>query len=463
MGERKKGERERREREQRKREKGERMEREKRKIEEQKKRWFEPDQYQHITSCVCVSCPSLPQRIHLLTSLFVHLRAQYGSQTLFNALHGSSDHDQASRELAFFFPSFRRPSPDSNPEPPVERTLALIRPDAARENRGMSASFTHTHTQSKEILSRINDAGFTVAMQREMMLTEEQVRLFYSSHQDQDYFPSLLENMTSGPVLALALVKNGAVELWRTILGPKDPVKAKNEQPDSCTGLRAQFTVENSCINQLHGSNSSEEAEKEISFFFPPEETLAVIKPDSEHKEEILQEIQARGFTISRLKDTVLSREMAEEFYKEHQGKPFFEQLVEYMCRGPCTMLVLTKENAVQDWRAAMGPTDPSEAREKAPESLRARFAKDLLENAVHGSSNLEHAQQKIHFIFGDIDSMSIHDDASPALETEESFAELRNLQSSRSPSLNEADETNPDHPESQEGSETLQDSGQLF
>lgn len=53
--------------------------------------------------------------------------------------------------------------------------------------------------------------------------------------------------------------------------------------------------------------------------------------------EEILDKIQARGFTISRLKDTVLSREMAEEFYKEHRDKPFFSQLVDYMCRWVLT------------------------------------------------------------------------------------------------------------------------------
>ncbi|XP_027878802.1 thioredoxin domain-containing protein 3 homolog isoform X2 [Xiphophorus couchianus] len=332
------------------------------------------------------------------------LRAQYGTETLFNAVHGSADSDQANRELAFFFPNFRTASDaeQDGEEERVERTLALIRPDVARENRD-------------EILAQIHKSGFTVALQKEVMLTEEQVKQFYFQHVDKDYFPALMRNMTSGPVLALALVRKGAVHHWKNILGPPDLHKAKEEDPEC---LRAKFAVENEPINQLHGSANPEEAERELNFFFPQQRTLAVIKPDAleEHRDTILEEIQGRGFTVAQLKETLLSREMAEEFYKEQREKPFFTQLVDFMCRGPCMMLVLTKENAVEEWRAMMGPSNPEKAKEISPQSLRARFAADILHNSVHGSSNEQHAEEKIRFVFGDISA-----DAAPADDSETS------------------------------------------
>ncbi|XP_046902971.1 thioredoxin domain-containing protein 6 [Hypomesus transpacificus] len=369
------------------------------------------------------------------------LRAQYGTQTLFNAVHGSEDSDQASRELAFFFPNFRNDSvaEQDEAEGRVERTLALIRPDAARESRD-------------EILSRIHEAGFEVALQREVMLSEEQVRQFYSQHVDQDYFPALLKNMTSGPVLALALVRTGAVNHWRSLLGPQDVSRAKEEKPDC---LRAQFAVDSEPLNQLHGSGSKEEAQQELSFFFPKQHTLALIKPDAmdQHKDVILDEIHQGGFSITRQQETVLSREMAEEFYKDHRDKPFYNQLVEFMCRGPCMMLVLTKENAVEEWRAMMGPTDPNKAKDSSPNSLRARFASDILQNSVHGSSTLQHAEEKIHFLFGDVTSYGDLPSASLSHHIDDekehnSFVDMMHSDVSRSSTTELKDLTDPRSPE---------------
>lgn len=70
---------------------------------------------------------------------------------------------------------------------------------------------------------------------------------------------------------------------------------------------------------------------------------------------------------------------------------------------GPCMMLILNKENAVEEWRAMMGPADPEQAKATCPNSMRARFASDILHNSLHGASTEERAKEKIHFIFGDI------------------------------------------------------------
>nr|XP_005999168.1 PREDICTED: thioredoxin domain-containing protein 3 homolog [Latimeria chalumnae] len=319
------------------------------------------------------------------------LRALYGTEKVFNAVHGSDNTEQASRELAFFFPDFK---PYFEPEPKhrsteVERTLAIIRPELLAKKKD-------------EILQKIQEAGFTIAMEKEMMLTEEQVKEFYKEHRGEDYFPALLQQMTSGPVLALALARKDAVAHWKYLLGPKRVAKAKEMVPES---LRAQFAMESSSINDLHGSSDPNEAEKELSFFFPVEKTFATIKPDikQDQKAEIIKKIEEGGFTISRMCEMLLSRDMAEEFYKEHKGKEFFEDLIDNMCQGPCLLMVLSKENAVQEWRKLMGPTDPAKAKEEDPDSLRAKFATSILKNAVHGASNSNHAIEKINFIFGDI------------------------------------------------------------
>ncbi|XP_051878791.1 thioredoxin domain-containing protein 6 [Pristis pectinata] len=320
------------------------------------------------------------------------LRALYGTEKLFNAVHGCDDKEQAARELAFFFPNFGASSEAQNyaePGQSVEKTLALIRSDILKEKKD-------------SILQKISEAGLMVALQKEILLTEKQVYEFYREHTEAEYFPALLQSMTSGPVLALALVSNDAVARWKNLLGPKDVRQAKEEAPES---LRAQFAVESVPINQLHGSSTPQEAEKELKFFFQMEHTLAVIKPDAveNHRDEIIQKIEEGGFIISQMDEKILSRELAEEFYKEHKGKEFFDKLIDYMTEGPSLIMILSKENAVEEWRSLMGPTDPEEAKKIAPDSLRAKFAKDVLRNSLHGPADQMQAIEKIQFLFGDI------------------------------------------------------------
>ena len=82
----------------------------------------------------------------------------------------------------------------------------------------------------------------------------------------------------SGPFLVLALAREDAIEGWRQLLGPKKVEEAKEEAPES---LRSQYSVEDVEINPLHGSSDPEEACKEVEYFFPTEQTVAVIKPNA--------------------------------------------------------------------------------------------------------------------------------------------------------------------------------------
>ncbi|XP_074996838.1 thioredoxin domain-containing protein 3 [Calonectris borealis] len=307
------------------------------------------------------------------------------TESILNICDVQDSVEDASRQLAFFFPNF-----DKKTDQKIEKTLALIRPSLLKERR-------------HSIMQRIKDDGFKIAMQKEIILSEEQIREFYKEHENQDYFPALLEQMTSGPTLVLALTRENAIAHWRYLLGPKTVEEAKRENPNS---LRAQYAINNIPIGQLHGSSTPDDAEKELQFFFPQEHTLALIKPAAakEHKDDIMQKVKDAGFAISKIKEESLTHEMATQFYKDHEGKPFFEDLVSCMTEGPSVVMILTKENAVEEWRQLMGPCDPELAKETSPESIRAQFAQDILSNAVHGSSTREHALKSIECVFGELD-----------------------------------------------------------
>ena len=130
--------------------------------------------------------------------------------------------------------------------------------------------------------------------------------------------------------------------------------------------------------------------------------TLSIIKPDAVKRHligAILARFEQQGFNIAAAKIVQLNREQAEGFYAEHQGKPFFEPLVEYMISAPVFVSVLEKENAVQDYRTLMGTTNPETAAEG---TIRRDFALNQRENSVHGSDSPESAAREIAYFFVD-------------------------------------------------------------
>ena len=128
--------------------------------------------------------------------------------------------------------------------------------------------------------------------------------------------------------------------------------------------------------------------------------TLILVKPDAFARGltgEIIARFERKGLTITALKYTTLDRQLAEQHYAEHQGKPFFEELVSFITSGPLVAMVLEGHEAVKAARQVIGATNPLEA---ATGSIRGDFALEVGKNMVHGSDSDESAEREANLFF---------------------------------------------------------------
>ena len=134
------------------------------------------------------------------------------------------------------------------------------------------------------------------------------------------------------------------------------------------------------------------------------EQTLSIIKPDATKRNltgKINSKLEDSGLKIIAQKRILLSKTQAEDFYKVHQERPFYNDLVKFMISGPVVVQVLEGENAVSKNREIMGATNPDEAEDG---TIRKEFAVSLEANSVHGSDSLENAKIEISFFFSQIE-----------------------------------------------------------
>jgi len=135
------------------------------------------------------------------------------------------------------------------------KTLAIIKPDAVSDG------------YIGEIISMITKAGFKIKAMKMVHLTVNQAKSFYEVHKERPFYNDLVEYMTSGPCVPIALEKENAVEDYRILIGATDPAQAAE-------GTVRKLYARNKQFNAVHGSDSDENAEKEIAFFFSKQELL---------------------------------------------------------------------------------------------------------------------------------------------------------------------------------------------
>ena len=132
------------------------------------------------------------------------------------------------------------------------------------------------------------------------------------------------------------------------------------------------------------------------------EQTLSIIKPDAVERNlenEIKTIFQKNGFKIVKEKKLKLEKSEAEQFYKVHETKPFYNDLCTYLSSGTIVVMILEKENAIKSNRELMGATDPSKAEVG---TLRKLFGKSIDKNSVHGSDSSDNEKIEIDFFFKD-------------------------------------------------------------
>ncbi|XP_032319677.1 nucleoside diphosphate kinase 7 isoform X6 [Camelus ferus] len=264
-----------------------------------------------------------------------------------------------------------------------EKTLALIKPDAV--------------PKAGEIIEIINKAGFTLTKLKMMTLSRKEATDFHIDHQSRPFLNELIQFITSGPVIAMEILRDDAICEWKRLLGPANSGLARTDAPGS---IRALFGTDG-IKNAAHGPDSFACAAREMELFFPSSGvcgpantakftncTCCIVKPHAVSEGllgKIVMAIRDAGFEISAMQMFNMDRVNVEEFYEVYKGVVSeYNEMVTEMYSGPCVAMEIQQNNSTMTFREFCGPADPEIARHLRPGTLRAIFGKTKIQNAVH-------------------------------------------------------------------------------
>ncbi|CAL5978926.1 Nucleoside_diphosphate kinase [Hexamita inflata] len=281
-----------------------------------------------------------------------------------------------------------------------ERTCAIVKPHAYGANPNIF----------KDLLRELHKNQLAVSRLQLSQLTPQDAAQFYAEHVSKPFYPSLQQMITSGPALIIELVGDQAVQKWRNIIGPTDPRQALPQH------LRSKYGI-SVTENAFHGSATPQEAEREIQIAFqlrplcaPEHSRTAVIVIEPTFKAQygdILSHLftqinQVSGLVVSGIHSADPVAADIDELFKAYQGViPNWRSYCDAFDDGVCIAIELTGSNdVIQNARNIVGPFDPEIAKLLKPQSVRAVFGKDCVQNAVFVTDIAEEAEIHSDFWF---------------------------------------------------------------
>lgn len=291
----------------------------------------------------------------------------------------------------------------------MQKTFAMLKPNVIHK--------------LGELLKRIISSNFHIANIKMIKLTKEEASDICSD-QDSTNITYIVNYLTSGPILALELLGDNAISRWLEIIGPEDSDEARSKAP---TSLRACYGKDK-IHNAIHGSENDEAAEKELQFFFPNPKsgkkgppntatlencTCCIIKPHAVQAKlvgDIIDDIQKAGYIISAVQQFNVNPFDAEEFLEVYKGVlPDYAAMVGELQSGPCIVMEIKHQDEKFDvqgeFRKLCGPMDPDIARQVRPDTLRAKYGKTKVQNALHCSDLPEDGMLEVEYFFKILDS----------------------------------------------------------
>ncbi|XP_046966392.1 nucleoside diphosphate kinase 7 isoform X2 [Vanessa cardui] len=271
-----------------------------------------------------------------------------------------------------------------------------------------------------KILTHFYEQGLKITKMKKTYLTAEDINFLYRKLISDPTFPFLLDYLSGQQVYGLELVGKDSVSACMKVLGDKDPLKA---EPGTIRALYGTDPVRN-CA---HVSSSAEEALEDIDYFFPPPAlrsvrlrltatlsncTLCIVKPHAIREGKLgaaLEVIDDGGFNVTALNMFIVENINAAEFYEVYKGiVQEYKGMVEELSSGPCiAMEIVAKDknvNTAVEFRKLVGPSDPEIARLLRPHTLRAKFGKTKVQNAIHCSDLAEDGLLEVEYFFKILD-----------------------------------------------------------